>query len=72
MAKTFYRTGIYNKDHTQFGGLIYPSDFNTDYRGKDNTNGSAIAGRIISDQQFDRQCRNNKINQQNYGGNKDA
>lgn len=32
-----------------FGGIIYPSDFNTDYRGKDNTNGSNIASRIISD-----------------------
>ena len=29
-----------------FGGLIYPSDFNTDYRGKDNNNGSQIASRI--------------------------
>lgn len=72
MVETYYRTGIYKTDHTQFGGIIYPSDFNTDYRGKYNTNGSTIAGRIISDQQFDRQCRNNKINQQNYGGNKNA
>lgn len=70
MAETFYRTEIYKVDHTQFGGLIYPSDFNTDYRGKNNTNGSVIASRIISDQQFDRRCRNNRINQQRYGGNK--
>lgn len=72
MAETFYRTGIYDKEHTQFGGLIYPSDFNTDYRGKDNINGSAIAGRIISDQQFDEQCRKNILNKQIYGGNKNA
>ena len=72
MTETYYRTGIYKTDHTQFGGIIHSSDFNTDYRRKGNTNGSTIAGRIVSDQQFDRQCRNNKINQQNYGGNKNA
>lgn len=43
------RYGIYEVDHTKFGGLIYPSDFNTDYRGKDNTYGSQIAERIESD-----------------------
>ncbi len=37
------RYGTYEIDHTTFGGLIYPSDFNTDYRGKDNNNGSQIA-----------------------------
>lgn len=40
---------IYKTDYTKFGGLIYPSDFNTDYRGKDNTNGSTIARRIEGD-----------------------
>lgn len=35
--------------HRNFGGIIYQSDFNTDYRGKDNTNGSIIAARIESD-----------------------
>ena len=49
MPETFYRTGTYKVDHTTFGGIIYSSDFNTDYRGKDNTNGSFIAQRIISD-----------------------
>lgn len=68
MADTFYKTGRYKVDHTQFGGIILPSDFNTDYRGKNNTNGSTIAKRIIGDQQFDKQCRKNKVNQQNYGG----
>ena len=72
MTETLYGTGIYKTVHTQFGGIIYPSDFNTDCRGKSNTNGSTIARRILSDQQFDKQCRNNKINQQNYGGTKNA
>lgn len=36
-------------DRTKFGGIIYSSDFNTDYRGKDNTNGSQIASRIEAD-----------------------
>lgn len=72
MTETFYRTENYKVDHTQFGGIILPSDFNTDYRGKDNVNGSTIAKRIISDKKFDQQCRKNKVNQQNYGGNKNA
>lgn len=57
MTKTFYKTGIYKVDHTQFGGIILPSDFHTDYRGKNNTNGSSIARRIIGDHKFDMQCR---------------
>ncbi|MCM1120388.1 MAG: hypothetical protein NC543_13625 [bacterium] len=49
----------YRADHSTFGGLIYPSDFNTDHRGKQTKNGSAIARRIVSDQKFDLQCRKN-------------
>ena len=49
MTGTTKRYGIYEVDHTKFGGVIYPSDFNTDYRGKDNTNGSQIASRIETD-----------------------
>lgn len=60
MPETFYRTRNYKVDHTTFGGIIYPSDFNTDYRGKDNTNGSFIAQRIISDWKFDKQCKTNR------------
>ena len=52
------RYGIYEVDHTTFGGLVYASDFNTDYR-RDNNNGSPIAQRIISDRNFDKKCRNN-------------
>lgn len=43
------RYGIYEVDRTKFGGKIYLSDFNTDYRGKDNTKGSTIASRIEAD-----------------------
>lgn len=65
MAETFYRTKSYDMEHTQFGGLIYPSDFNTDYRGKDNTNGSTIANRIAYDQRLDQQWRKLILNRKN-------
>lgn len=59
MTGTTNRYGIYKVDHTKFGGVIYPSDFNTDYKGKDNSNGSIIASRIEKDKRFDEQCRKN-------------
>lgn len=49
MTETFNTTKNSKVDRTKFGGIIYPSDFNTDYRGKDNTNGSQIASRIEAD-----------------------
>lgn len=64
MTGTNNRYGIYDIDYTKFGGIIYSSDFNTDYRGKDNTNGSPIAGRIIQDHKFDKQCRKNREDQE--------
>lgn len=64
MTETFYKTGIYRVDHSTFGGVICPSDFNTDYRGKDNTNGSPIAHRIANDSKFDQQCRKNRENEE--------
>lgn len=45
----YYTTKTFDREHIHFGGLIYSSDFNTDYRGKDNTYGSIIASRIESD-----------------------
>ena len=56
MTTTFYRTGNYKPDHTTFGGLIYQSDFNTDYSGN-STNGSSIAAKIASDWRFDESCK---------------
>ena len=51
----------YINDPSRFGGRIYLSDFETDYRGKDNTTGSIIASRIISDWRFDEMCKKNSI-----------
>lgn len=60
MTKTMSRTRKQEgADHTKFGGIIYVSDFNTDIRGKDSKNGSAIANRIANDFRFDEQCRKN-------------
>ncbi len=74
MTETFYRTGTYKTNHTTFGGIIYPSDYNTDYRGRDNTRGSAIAKRIISDRNFDYRCKKNieMKNRQKSGGTHNA
>ena len=66
MTGTTNRYGIYEADHTKFGGIIYPSDFNTDYRGKDTLNGSYIAERILDDREFDRRCRMNRENNNKY------
>lgn len=54
----YYLTGTYGHDPRTFGGLIYESDFNTDYRGDDQKE-SSIAKRIISDWVFDQQCAKN-------------
>lgn len=51
--------GIYEVDSSKFGGIIYPSDYNTDYKGKSNTHGSSIAARIVADRNFDDKCRKN-------------
>lgn len=74
MTEKFNTVKLYGVDpnHTQFGGYIYASDFNTDYRGKDNINSSTIASRIAQDQKFDEQCRKNIESRQIYGGNKNA
>lgn len=49
MIKNNYITETFDKEHIHFGGKIYLSDFNTEYRGNDISNGSSIAGRIESD-----------------------
>lgn len=48
----------YRHDHRSFGGVINPSDFNTDCRGNDNKR-SSIADRIFTDWKFDNECRKN-------------
>lgn len=61
------RYGIYKADHTRFGGKIYQSDFNTNYRDKDNTNGSIIASRIAADFQWEEKMLRNKKRSEKYG-----
>lgn len=55
------RTSNYKVDHTRFGGVIYPSDFYTNYPVLDNNSkkGSRIASNIVSDWNFDNQCKRN-------------
>ena len=53
MTGTINRYGIYEVDHTKFGGIIYHSDFDTIYTNRN------IASRIVSDWIFDKQCRKN-------------
>ena len=55
-----YTTEIFDKQHIHFGGKIYISDFNTDYRGKDTTNGSAIASRIEADFKWEKKLLKSK------------
>lgn len=55
MTENYYTLSNYS-DHTTFGGCIYLSDFNTDFRGKDQ-NESSIAKRIASDWKFDKTCK---------------
>lgn len=66
MTGTTNRYGIYEVDHTKFGGIIYPSDFNTDYREKNNTNGSQIASRIETDWRREEKLWNKERNK-NFG-----
>ncbi len=48
-------------DHTTFGGVIYPSDFNTESGGKPRAGGSLTASRIARDFRFDAECRKNGL-----------
>lgn len=57
MTNAYTGTRIYETDHTEFGGFIYLSDFNTNHRVKNNFKGSPITKRIMKDMQFDRQCK---------------
>lgn len=56
MTQSVKRVTGYQNDHSTFGGIIYPSDFNTNH-----ANGT-IAERITKDYIFDQQCRKNSIN----------
>lgn len=56
MQKNFYRTTRSSEDHTRFGGRIFIGDFDR------KTSLADMAGRIISDLCFDRECRQNAGN----------
>lgn len=59
MTETINRYQDYEVVHSTFGGLIYVSDFNTEYTGIKNQKRSRVAERIISDFTFDKQCKKN-------------
>ena len=62
MTQKTNRYGIYEVDHTKFGGIILSSDFDTRYTNRN------IASRIENDKKFDEQCRKNILNKQYNGG----
>lgn len=66
MPETFYRTGIYKVNYSEYGGRICVSDFDK------KTTLSDIASRIVCDQKFNEQCRKNILNRQIYGGKENA
>ena len=58
MTENFDKTININTNHSSFGGVIYPFDFETEYYSE---NGRNIASRIASDWIFDEECRKNEI-----------
>lgn len=70
MTGIFIKTERFDKEHRHLGGKICPSDFNTDYRGKDYTNGSDIASRIAADFQWEKKILENKKKEINLMANK--
>lgn len=59
MARTFIKTERFDKEHIHLGGKICLSDFNTNYRGKNNLNSSIIASRIAADFQWEKNMLSN-------------
>lgn len=58
MTENYWRKR-FSADHSRFGGLVAPSDFDTSYMGTNTDNqkkSSSIASRIASDMKFDEQC----------------
>lgn len=52
MTGTYLQNRIY-KDHTTFGGIISPFDFDGHHTM------ATMAGKILSEQKFDMQCKKN-------------
>ena len=57
MPETYYRTGNCKVDHSTFGGVILPSDYDTGHSGSKD-----MATRIVAAWKFDNWCKNNKGN----------
>ena len=57
MIKKYTLDGLYSSDPKNFGGLIYPIDFDTYRKPIAGRLGSDLAGRILSDYRFDMNCR---------------
>ena len=60
-----YNSQRFDKEHRHFGGLIYQSDFCTEYR-NNGTNGSIMAKRIAEDFEWEQKLR--KLNFTNKKG----
>lgn len=60
-CENFYGEYIsYTYSPTTFGGIIYLSDFESDYEPRTNKDKSSIiASRIMNDWRFDQQCKKN-------------
>lgn len=57
-------TGTYKHDPTTFGGYVYEYDY------EGYLSMSEIAGRILSDMNFDKKCKLNAIQRDKYKKNK--
>lgn len=49
MTEHKYQTELFDREHRHFGGVVYLSDFNTEYRKSLACHGSPTALRIASD-----------------------
>lgn len=69
MTRTTNHTiNTHTPDHSAFGGIIYPSDFETSAGYRNHADGSSIARRILSDWNFDCQCKRNAELRENRTG----
>ena len=57
-------TGTYKHDPTTFGGYVYEYDYDG------YLSMSEIAGRILADMNFDKQCKLNAVQRDKYKKNK--
>jgi hypothetical protein len=60
MNKTVHIESNTHRDHTTYGGLILPTDFNTCVSTDKTSQKSSVASRIASDYAFDSWCLNYK------------